>query len=84
MREFTFYKESALHHLRFNSNFSSRTLLVNKKLIIFVDITKYKRRMNQQFLKEIEMGSKNALVKRGSLHIIYIMVVPLFPIFQKN
>lgn len=40
--------------------------------------------MNQQFLKEIEMGSKNALVKRGSLHIIYIMVVPLFPIFQKN
>lgn len=40
--------------------------------------------MNQQFLKEIEMGSKNALVKRGLLHIIYIMEVPPFPIFQKS
>ena len=40
--------------------------------------------MNQQFLKEIEMGSKNALVKKRIITHIYIMVVPLFPIFQKN
>lgn len=31
--------------------------------------------MKQQLLKEIELGSKNALIKRESLHIIYIMVV---------
>ncbi|SPU31661.1 xylose repressor [Bacteroides thetaiotaomicron] len=41
--------------------------------------------MNQQFLKEKKMGSKNALVKKRIItHYIYIMVVPLFPIFQKN
>ena len=40
--------------------------------------------MNQQFLKEIEKGSKSALVKRELLHIIYIMAVLQFPIFQKS
>ena len=32
MREFTFYKESAQHHLRFNSNFFVKNLIVNKKI----------------------------------------------------
>ena len=56
MREFTFYKESAQHHLRFNSNFSIRTLLVNKKLIIFVDITKYKETYEPTILERNRNG----------------------------
>ena len=31
--------------------------------------------MKQQLLKEIELGSKNALIKKRIIHIIYIMVV---------
>lgn len=45
---------------------------------------KLTRYMYQQFLKEIEIGSKNALIKKGLLPIIYIMVVRQFLIFQKN
>lgn len=36
--------------------------------------------MKQHLLKEIEAGTKNALLKRRLLHIIYIMVVLLLQI----
>lgn len=36
--------------------------------------------MKQNLLKEMEAGSKNALLKKGLSHIIYIMEVPLLPI----
>ena len=44
---------------------------------------KLTRYMYQQFLKEIEMGSKNALIKKRII-TYYIMVVRQFLIFQKN
>lgn len=40
--------------------------------------------MRQQLLKEIELGSKSALVKRELLHIIYIMGVLPLPIYPKS
>lgn len=35
--------------------------------------------MKQNLLKEMETGSKNALLKRELSHIIYIMGVPPLP-----
>lgn len=40
--------------------------------------------MKQNLLKEMEAGSKNALLKKGSSHIIYIMEAPLLPIWPRN
>lgn len=40
--------------------------------------------MKQDLLKEMETGSKNALLKKGSSHIIYIMEAPLLLILPRN
>lgn len=40
--------------------------------------------MKQHLLKEIELGTKSALLKRKLLHIIYIMAVQQLPTCLKN